>query len=155
MQSDPLVSGNADESLALSPDGKYVRRKRKYERLSAAELGFCKATKAVQISLQFAAGSKHAGVMVPADVRYGLKPMKPMIVGSALLLVSMGSQRMQYVTRQLKCSSFTSAVWLLLTHARAAVLLAPTLTHISIGDLGVVETGSKEAVAHCQHKCAC
>ncbi|KAL3162894.1 hypothetical protein ABBQ32_009341 [Trebouxia sp. C0010 RCD-2024] len=62
-------SKETDESLALSPDGKYVRRKRKYERLSAAELGFCKATKAVQISLQFAAGSKHAGVMVPADVR--------------------------------------------------------------------------------------
>lgn len=73
MQSQPLLSGSADESLALSPDGKYVRRKRKYERLSAVELGFCKATKAVQISLQFAGGSKHAGVMVPADVRYGLK----------------------------------------------------------------------------------
>lgn len=65
-----MLSGNADEHLALSPDGKYVRRKAKYERLSVAELGFCKATKAVQISLQFASGSKHTGVMVPADVRY-------------------------------------------------------------------------------------
>lgn len=66
------TSDSADEGLALSPDGKYVRRKHKYERLSAAELGFCKATKAVQVSLQFASGCKHAGVMVPADVRYGL-----------------------------------------------------------------------------------
>ncbi|KAL3161025.1 hypothetical protein ABBQ38_009409 [Trebouxia sp. C0009 RCD-2024] len=65
-----------DESLALSPDGKYVRRKRKYERLSAVELGFCKATKAVQISLQFAGGSKHAGVMVPADVRAPVSVME-------------------------------------------------------------------------------
>ena len=65
-----ILSGNADEHLALSPDGKYVRRKAKYERLSVAELGFCKATKAVQISLQIASGSKHTGVMVSADVRY-------------------------------------------------------------------------------------
>lgn len=73
-----IIFGNADEHLALSPDGNYVRRKVKYEWLSAAELGFCKATKAVQISLQLASGSKHTGVMVPADSMYAPKHLAAM-----------------------------------------------------------------------------
>ena len=60
---------HVDDVLGLSEDGKYVKRKSKYERLSAAEQGFCKATKAVEISLQLASGSAHGGVLLPADIR--------------------------------------------------------------------------------------
>ena len=60
----------ADDFMVLSEDGKYIKRVPTYKRASAAELGFCKATKAVEISLQLASESKHAGVLVPADVRY-------------------------------------------------------------------------------------
>lgn len=55
--------------MALSEDGKYIKRKAKYQRSSTAELGFCKATKAVEISLDLASGSKPGGVLVPADLR--------------------------------------------------------------------------------------
>jgi hypothetical protein len=57
--------------MALSEDRKYVKRKAKYQRSSTAELGFCKATKAVEIGLDLASGSKHGGVLVPADLRWG------------------------------------------------------------------------------------
>lgn len=62
----------ADDFLELSQDRRYIRRKFKYQRRSAAEQGFCKATKAVELSLQLVSGSKHVGVLVPADVRYHL-----------------------------------------------------------------------------------
>lgn len=56
--------------MALSEDGKYIKRKATYQRSSTAELEFCKATKAVEISLDLASGSKHGGVLVPADLRW-------------------------------------------------------------------------------------
>ncbi len=63
---------HADDFLALSEDGKSIKRMPKYQRLTIAEQGFCKATKAVEISLQLASGSGNSGVLVPADVRCGL-----------------------------------------------------------------------------------
>lgn len=62
-------SSATDDVLALSEDGKYIKRKIKYQRLSAAEQGFCKATKAVEIGLQLASGSAHGGVLLPVDIR--------------------------------------------------------------------------------------
>ncbi|KAL0050416.1 hypothetical protein WJX82_010839 [Trebouxia sp. C0006] len=58
----------SDDLMALSEDGKYIKRKATYQRSSAAELGFCKATKAVEISLDLASASKPGGVLVPADL---------------------------------------------------------------------------------------
>ncbi|DBA85019.1 TPA: hypothetical protein ACH3X2_005752 [Trebouxia sp. C0005] len=58
----------SDDLMALSEDGKYIKRKATYQRSSTAELEFCKATKAVEISLDLASGSKHGGVLVPADL---------------------------------------------------------------------------------------
>ena len=67
----PIAFLTADDVLAVSEDGKYIKRKIKYQRLSAAEQGFCKATKAVEIGLQLASGSAHGGVLLPVDVRLG------------------------------------------------------------------------------------
>ena len=66
-----FVCTSADDLMALSEDRKYIKRKAKYQRSSTAELGFCKATKAVEISLDLASASKHGGVLVPADLRWG------------------------------------------------------------------------------------
>ncbi len=66
-----FVCTSADDLMALSNDGKYIKRKATYQRSSTAELGFCKATKAVEISLDLASGSKPGGVLVPADLRWG------------------------------------------------------------------------------------
>lgn len=60
----------ADDSIELSEDANYIRRKTKHERLSIKDQGFCRARKAVELGLKLAAENKHTGLLLPAEFRF-------------------------------------------------------------------------------------